>query len=245
MRRAFLLLLLFLSAGFMQAQDFAQLVDKVHAAPESRRQYLVDSFLTLVGSFPHIENDSSVYMLYLGNATGVFLAGDANGWSAKTSPLTRLSTTNLWYREERYEADARLDYKIVVDDRWLLDPRNPYTVSGGYGPNSELRMPSYIPPSEIIPNNVASRGTLVDTSVSSTALGNLRPIRIYLPPGYDQGSDRYPVALFHDGMNYLTLAHAATVLDNLIHEGRIPPVIAVFIPPVDPTSEYAGNKLEA
>ena len=41
-----------------------------------------------------------------------------------------------------------------------------------------------------------------------------------------------PVVLFHDGLDYLRHAHAATVLDNSIADGAIPPLIGVFAPPV-------------
>lgn len=236
--------IILLSFGSAVAQDFSALQLRVNIAPESRRQFMVDSFLTLVGDFPHFENDSTVYLLYKGNAEEVFVAGDANGWDAGDSPFQRLSTTDLWYRMERYESDARLDYKLIVDGRWILDNKNPYTVSGGFGPNSELRMPDYEPPAEIVPKNTIPHGTLVDTTFSSSALGNSRPVRIYLPPGYEQSSTACPLVLFHDGLDYITLGRTANVLDNLIHAGRIPPLIAVFVPPVNRTAEYAGSSID-
>jgi hypothetical protein len=47
--------------------------------------------------------------------------------------------------------------------------------------------------------------------------------------------------LFHDGLEYISLAQANHVLDFLIHHQRIEPTIGVFVPPVNRTSEYAGN----
>jgi enterochelin esterase family protein len=47
--------------------------------------------------------------------------------------------------------------------------------------------------------------------------------------------------LFHDGLEYISLASANNVLDYLIHHQRIDPVIAVFVPPVNRTNEYAGS----
>lgn len=227
------------------AQNFSELVFRVNTAPEQRRQFLVDSFLTIVPGYPFIEADTLVHYLYTGNAEEVALAGDANNWSATSSPLQRLSTTSLWYRSERYETDARLDYKLIVDKNWILDPRNPLTISGGYGPNSELRMPGYLPPPEIQPQQHIPAGSIVDTQFTSSALQNTRDARIYLPAGYDQSNERYPVVLFHDGPDYLSLARAATVLDNLIAERRIPPCIAVFLPAVNRSEEYAGAQRAA
>ncbi|MDT8324265.1 MAG: alpha/beta hydrolase-fold protein [Bacteroidota bacterium] len=240
-----ILLLLGLLPAATQAQDFTEFLHRVNTAQEQRRQFLVDSFLTVVPGFPYIESDTRVHFLYTGEAKDVVLAGDANNWNVTASPLTRLSTTSLWYRSEQYEADARLDYKLVVDKNWMLDPRNPLTITSGYGPNSELRMPDYLPPQEIQPQQHIAGGSLVDTQFTSAALQNTREARIYLPAGYAQSEERYPVVLFHDGPDYLSLARTATILDNLIHERRIPPCIAVFLPPVDRSEEYAGSRRDA
>jgi enterochelin esterase family protein len=239
------MLLLVLLPASAAAQDFSELLHRVNTAPEQRRQFLVDSFLTVVPGYPYIEADTLVHYLYTGNADEVAVSGDANNWSATASPLRRLSTTSLWYRSERYEADARLDYKFIVDKNWILDPRNPLTISGGYGPNSELRMPAYVPPPEIQPQQHIATGSVIDTQFTSNTLQNTRDARIYLPAGYDQSTQRYPVVLFHDGPDYLSLARAATILDNLIHERRIPPCIAVFLPPVERSEEYAGSRRDA
>jgi enterochelin esterase-like enzyme len=226
------------------AQAFPDFVIRVNIAPEQRRQFMVDSMLATVRAFPHAETDTMVWFLYKGTAQDVTVAGDMNGWSDTQSPLQRLSTTDLWYRGERHEADARLDYKYVVNKNWILDPRNPYTVAGGFGPNSELRMPGYTPAEEILHHEGVPRGSIVDTTFISTALNNSRAVRIYLPAGYDQSDERYPVVLFHDGLDYLTLGNAANVFDNLIHDRRIPPCIAVFVPAINRTQEYAGNQID-
>jgi enterochelin esterase family protein len=65
--------------------------------------------------------------------------------------------------------------------------------------------------------------------------------RIYLPPDYATSSRHYPVILFHDGLEYVSLASANNVLDYLIHHQRIAPLMAVFVPPVHRTPEYAGD----
>ncbi|MFZ1730607.1 MAG: alpha/beta hydrolase-fold protein [Bacteroidota bacterium] len=227
-----------------RAQAFTDFVARVSSAPEQRRQYMVDSMLTTVPGYPYSENDSTVWFFYQGSAFEASVAGDMNSWSETQSPLQRLSTTNLWYRGASFAPDSRIDYKLVVDGNWMLDPRNPYSISGGSGPSSELRMPDYIQPDEILRHAGIPTGTLIDTIFSSTALSNTRPVHIYLPPGYDSGNARYPVVLFHNGSDYLSLGSADVVLDNLIYEQRIPPCIGVFVPSLDRTQEYAGNQID-
>lgn len=228
----------------VSAQGFGEFIVRVNTAPVDRRQFMVDSMLATLPAAPYIESDTMVWFFYRGVGQDVALAGDMNSWSDGHSPLQQLSTTTLWYRSERYAPDARLDYKYVVDGSWILDPRNPYTISGGFGPNSELRMPGYEPPPEILRQDGVPRGTLFDTTFTSVALGGSREVTIYLPPGYEQSQELCPVVLFHDGPDYLSLGSAANVLDNLIHEGRIPPTIGVFVPAVDRNQEYAGSKID-
>jgi len=223
-------------------QTFQDFINQVNAAPESLRTALVDSFVTANPVSPVMEFDTLAHYYYRGSAFSVAVPGDANQWNPSVFPMTRLSTTTFWYRSESFENDARLDYKYVLNgSTWILDPRNPFTVLGGFGPNSELRMPGFVHPPEISYYPAIPHGTLHDTTFFSTNLGNSRTIRIYTPPGYGSPLDSFSVVVFHDGLEYVSLAYADRVLDYLIHEGMIEPVIGVFVPPVNRTEEYAGT----
>ena len=195
-------------------------------------------------SFPYTEMDSLVAFVYQGTAVKIAVAGDATGWSPDLD-LEKVAGTDFWYYQAVYEPDARLDYKFVKNGvTWLLDPLNPYTCTGGYGPNSELRMPACTIPPEIAYYPAIPHGTLHDTLLYSTNLGNSRSIKIYLPPGYDTTTRSYPVILFHDGLEYITLGEAPNILDYLIAHLEIVPVIAIFVPPVNRNQEYAGSLKE-
>ncbi|MDH4068853.1 MAG: alpha/beta hydrolase-fold protein [Ignavibacteria bacterium] len=225
-----------------QSQSFQDFLDSVNEAPDSLQTAIVDSFVTAQPVSPVLEFDSLAHFYYRGAATSVSVPGDASLWNPASVPMTRLATTTFWYRTEVYESDARLDYKYVLNgSTWILDPRNPNTVQGGFGPNSELRMPEFIHPPEIAYYPSIPHGSLRDSTFFSSNLGNSRTIRIYTPPGYGSPLDSFPMVLFHDGLEYTSLASAANVLDYLIDEGRIEPVIAVFVPPVNRTDEYAGS----
>ncbi len=236
--------ILFLMTSTAVTQTFQNFLNRVTAAPEPQRSAIVDSFMNATPSFPFIEGGTTAHFIYRGSASSVSVPGDANNWSASAFPMTRLSTTDFWYRSQTFESDARLDYKFVLNgSNWILDPRNPLLVSGGFGPNSELRMPAYVPAPEILYYPSIPHGTLRDTTFFSTNLNNSRTIRVYTPPGYASSPDSFGVILFHDGLEYVTLAQAHNVLDYLIAENRIKPVIAVFVPPVNRTPEYAGNQI--
>jgi enterochelin esterase family protein len=219
--------------------DFLLLLDQY---PDSLKQSKVDSFLTANSVFPIIEQDTIAHFLYHGTASSVTVPGDANGWDPSRFPMLNVTGTDLWYCTHDFESDARLDYKLVVNgSSWILDPRNPHRVTGGFGPNSELRMPDYDPPPEIHYYDDIPQGSLQSFSFPSSNLGNSRTIRVYTPSGYSTSSDSLGVIIFHDGLEYLSLANANHVLDYLIGHDRIEPIVAVFVPPVDRSREYAGD----
>ena len=236
------LLLALLLGGVAPSQSFSDFIIRVNIAPDVQRNALVDSFLNAHDTWPLAEQDTLLHFVFRGPATDVSLAGDMNQWTPAGSPLQRLSTTTLWYRTESYETDARLDYKFVVDGNWLLDPKNPRTCSGGFGPNSELRMPGYPEQPELLRDPAVPRGSLLDTTLAGAGIAS-RVLRVYIPAGYDTLGAACPLVLVHDGLDYLALGGMDIILDNLIAQHRIPPVIAVFVPAVDRASEYAGAKM--
>jgi enterochelin esterase family protein len=207
---------------------------------------MIDSFMVVAKAqgIPYIE-DTVANFIYRGSGTNVYLAGDFNGWSSSADKLNRVSGTNFFYLSKIFERDARLDYKFIVDGNWILDPNNPKTCPGGFGPNSELAMPDYIQPAEIKYYPNIPHGTLRDTTFYSTNLNNSRTIRVYLPPNYESTTDSFPMILMHDGLEYVSLASMHNVLDYLISQNQIEPVITVFVPPVNRTPEYAGNQINS
>jgi enterochelin esterase family protein len=131
-----------------------------------------------------------------------------------------------------------LDYKLVVDNNWILDPLNPHHTSGGFGPNSELAMPAYVQPPEI-QNYAIPHGEITYHTFNDTTQGRTRPVRIYTPPGYTENTLRFRTVYFHDGNEYLNLGFAGRILDYLIANQEIPPLIGVFVDPTNRNEEYS------
>ena len=244
MKKILFLGLFILTGGLIVGQTFQQLITRLNSLPESQRQAVADSFMNAANSFPFIENDTVVNFVYNAASQSVSMAGDATGWSPNIN-FIHIAGTTFYYYTTTYERDARLDYKFVINgSSWVLDPKNPHTCIGGFGPNSELRMPGYVVPPEISYYPAIPHGTITDTTFHSNILGNNRPVRVYLPPGYPSGSEAYPVILFHDGPEYISLGNTNNIFDYLISEHLMTPVIGVFVPPVDRTAEYSGSKID-
>jgi len=221
--------------------SFNDFITSVYQAPASEKQALVDSFLQWADSttgIPYVE-DSTAYFLYVnGSSPQVRVAGDFTDWDPTGQNLTHLTGTNLYYAGYEFEADARLDYKLVVNQNWILDPLNLQTCSGGFGPNSELSMPDYVQPPEIQSYDIP-HGSVHATTFSDTTQDRTRAVRIYTPPGYAESAESYRTIYFHDGGEQLYLGYADNVLDYMISMDMIPPVIAVFVDPTNRMEEYS------
>lgn len=203
-----------------------------------------ESFASTYPETPVIE-ETRAFVYWRGEAERVQWIGDHNGWVRETAPdLARVPGTDLWWGAMELPETARIDYKLLVDgESWILDPRCPRTCVGGYGPNSELRMPGYRPPRELLPSpdgRAVPEGRVERFSLASAALGEERAYWVYVPPG-DAGAADLPSVWFHDGDGYLEYADAARVLDRLVALGDIPPTIGVFVPPVRRGEELGAS----
>jgi enterochelin esterase family protein len=78
----------------------------------------------------------------------------------------------------------------------------------------------------------------VADEVQSRLLGGPRKLVVYLPPGYDETKERYPVLYVHDGSDYLRRADAVGTAQRLILEGKVAPFIIVFLDPAERMKEY-------
>lgn len=219
--------------------DVGEFLDYLNSLEADKRQDAVDVYMDSLVSAPVIY-DSVVYFIYNRNQQAVSVAGDFNGWSDATNLLTNVSGTTFWYTRLVFETNARLDYKFVADGQWLLDPNNPNQIPGGFGLNSELAMPAYVQPWEIEDLGNPD-GSIESFTLSSSNTSATYSVDVYLPPGYDANS-AYPSVYVHDGAEYLILGDSRNVINNLIAENLIEPVIAVFVSPTNRGAEYAFDK---
>ncbi len=90
-------------------------------------------------------------------------------------------------------------------------------------------------------NNIYKR-TILKEYVSSQHLNQERPIRIFLPPGYDERIS-YPVVYCQDGEQFFNFGRIATAATALILEENLEPFIIVGIDVENETrtQEYAPD----
>jgi enterochelin esterase family protein len=233
-------------AGGPGAERFESFAAKVaQVADSAGRSRAVTALVSLVRQAGTVmAEDSEVTLIYRGTARHVFVAGDPNGWEPGADEMKRLPGTDLFSLSWKLDPAARFEYKLVVDSAWILDPLNTLRASGGFGENSEVRMPRYRFPRETVPRGDIAHGSIDTTSFTRAVSGRRTTVFVYLPAGYRSGMERYPVLYVTDGGEYLSRANMNVVLDNLIAQGEIFPLIAVFIDPrTDPADPRTNTRM--
>ncbi|MFA5646686.1 MAG: alpha/beta hydrolase-fold protein [Bacteroidales bacterium] len=237
---------------FSSFADFRKTLDTIAAiTDENLRLEMMDSFwdsLKINKQVPFVFNDS-VAFLYKGTATSVKWAGDFNSWNPDYGDFTgvKVGASDVWIVEKTFPLDARLDYKIVKNASWILDPANTFRQYSGFGQNSELRMPQWEIPKETVPIEGANRGFLSDNMLIQSVpqnLGYSLNYKVYTPFGYDD-LQNLPVVYVTDGHEYADdkLGAMVIVMDNLIYQGIIKPIIAVFIDPREPGNASRNRRM--
>ncbi|MFZ4621947.1 MAG: alpha/beta hydrolase-fold protein, partial [Bacteroidota bacterium] len=243
-----LILLTFIS--LLSAQTFESVIQKLEQSPLEQRKKIIEQYLNTKRTAPIVEQDSIIHFVLYGVADSVSVIGNLQQWLTAV-PLKKIECGQFSFFYSTFTAppDARLDYQLIINGKFRTDPQNPRITPSGFGPHSEVQMPKFNPTPYIYYRSDIQHGvidSLAPLLVIPPPLNHYliprRSIKVYRPAGYDTLSN-LPTVYVHDGFEYIDFAFAPTILDNLIAEGRIPPVIAVFIPPVDRGQEYMGNAL--
>jgi enterochelin esterase family protein len=149
-----------------------------------------------------------------------------------------------WERSYELEDDVRTGYwfttalvpsgvgDLIADP---LNPRGHVYPANPDDPNDEdvtlslIELPGATPFRWSVPAEGVLEGEVAMERLASTRLGNERQVFTYTPARYD-ASRSYPLLICFDGWAYVQKAYVPlpTVLDNLIAEGAIPPVVAVL-----------------
>lgn len=227
------------------SQSFFSFVQQLEQLPPSQRAETVEQYLSLKKTTPIIEQDSLLHFVYFGSAEAMVVNGNLQRWNfPDTMKKIVCVKKSFFYRSFTVPPDARLDYQFIVDGKYQIDSLNPLTTPSGFGPHSEVRMPKFISSPYLIYRDSIPHGK-IDTVYLYKYLPSLlkrymlpaRIIKVYLPPGYDSLT-ALPSVFVHDGNDAMNFALLPTILDNLIANKKIQPIIAVFIPPTLREAEY-------
>jgi enterochelin esterase-like enzyme len=163
------------------------------------------------------------------NAQSVKVVGELDG---KEYPMTK-GENGVWTVKVGPLPPDVYNYQINVDGVVAMDPRSPQVKLGfGNFPPANL---VEIPGTETAFQDTRDvpHGSIRVETYHSKALGGIpRTMWVYTPPGYDSGTQRYPVFYLLNGSgntdsSWIMTGRANTILDNLIAEGKAKPMILI------------------
>jgi len=216
----------------------------------SRTGPALDDFMAeRVGKGPLVEPDAAhpsdafVTFLYRGDAEteAVNVLNVPNLLSPGHKPMSRLEDSELWYLRMSLPRDARFRYAFEVRSvvskppvalRRLAQLDDPLVKP--LGPYGSVLSLDLAPRQEWAEEHAGTpRGKVERASIDSAILKEKRGFGVYTPAGYDPRGKANRSMYVFDGEAYGSsgpaLVPTATVLDNLIAAGRIPPTIAVLV----------------
>jgi enterochelin esterase-like enzyme len=185
---------------------------------------------------------SWVTFLYRGDdkTRGVALKGGMPA-AATFNPLARLPGTDVWHQTQRLPSDSRFTYLFVLDPpnheirsqaeakqvfaRIRFDPLNPRT----FQKRPLVELPGAPPQPFLVKRPGVAAGLVKEHEQASAILKQRRKVTVYTPPGYDAKGEPLPVIVLFDGQAYLGDIPAPTILDNLIADKKLLPVVAVLV----------------
>jgi len=120
-------------------------------------------------------------------------------------------------------------YNFTVNGIPVVDSRNPATSQT----NTTVYSLVVVPGSEVFDLRAVPHGAVATVLYNSTALGGIRRMHVYTPPGYENSRDRYPVLYLLHGagdvdQSWSTVGRAGVILDNLIASRKAKPMLVVM-----------------
>lgn len=207
-----------------------------------------DGFLKYISreKYPLFENDTAYVLLYKGKQDTVGILGDMTNWT-DIKQMRKIENTDLFYIKGTAEPDARFEYWLMFskDGFPSVDTLSQYKALNGFGELSELAMPGYKRHpyfDEYIHGEKGKTDKLLKHEIPSRYLGYSHELHVYLPDGYDAGK-KYPVVYFQDGIDYIEFAQAHAVIEKLIKDGKIMPLIGVFVTPPNRLKPGTPNRM--
>ncbi len=196
-------------------------------------------------------NNSLVTILFRGqhDTENIVIHGTGVGFNYMENRMERLLDTDVWYKTYIFPNDIEFVYWLSVNDaldddaekrqkNFIIDPLNPEKfimkddpeAPSGYDFTiSYVKMPKVKHKRWIEYKETSQKGMLDKYLYNSVVLGNERRIWVYTPHGYSVNNEEYSLVLLNDGNSYVNWLSAQNVLDNLLEQGIISPVVVVFI----------------
>jgi enterochelin esterase-like enzyme len=120
-------------------------------------------------------------------------------------------------------------YNFNVDGVSVMDPRSP-SVSESNGNAWSM---VYVPGADFMETQDVPHGAVASVTYFSKSLNKFRRMHVYTPPGYETGSQKYPVFYLLHGAgdcddSWTSVGRAGFIIDNLIAAKKAKPMVIVM-----------------
>ncbi len=183
---------------------------------------------------PEVHPDRKVtFRLFAPKASEVVLMGSPGILEVikKPMPLVR-DDKGVWSLTLGPLAPGFYTYGYAIDGGLRMpDPSNPNLEVRRWGATSLFIVPDTKP--AVIETRNVPHGTVHVNFYDSPNLNTQRMVYVYTPPGYEAGKQKYPVLYLLHGNGQIEASwtwtgRANVILDNLLAEGKIKPMIVVM-----------------
>jgi len=190
---------------------------------------------------PEVSADRHVtFRIVAPSAQTVRLASSDMGRSGQPGAMTK-STNGTWEVTVGPVDPGFYRYNFNVDGVAVIDPRNPDTSESNGNTWSLVGVPG----ADYMDTKDVPHGAVAAVTYYSKSLQYFRRMRIYTPPGYEDGQGKFPVFYLLHGAgdcddSWWTVGRAGFILDNLIAAKKAKPMIIVM--PAGHTRATGGGR---
>jgi enterochelin esterase-like enzyme len=178
---------------------------------------------------PELQGDRKIaFRVYAPQAQAIRLAaGDIPG-VGQTTQLTK-GDNGVWEVTIGPVDPGTYRYNFNIDGVSTIDPRSPFISES----NNNVWSVVHVPGSDFADTKNVPHGAVAAVTYYSTTLGAFRRMHVYTPPGYERGSEKYPVFYLLHGAgdsddSWTSVGRANFILDNLIAAKKAKPMVVVM-----------------
>lgn len=167
--------------------------------------------------------------IYAPKATEVIVTGD---FQQTYGPIKlNKDDIGIWSTVVGPLAPDLYSYDFSVDGLKMIDPKNTRLKEGANGYSNLFEVPGEAANYQAIKD--VPHGRLEEVWFQAKSIGKVSRAHVYLPPGYENMSEKLPVLYLQHGggdndASWSTAGRANFILDNLLAEGKMKPMVVVM-----------------
>jgi enterochelin esterase-like enzyme len=161
--------------------------------------------------------------------------------------FTRADGATTWELDFPRPAVDRMEYQLALrypgaPPVLAPDPANPLRADGPFGEKSVVEFPGYRPPAWLAAAGRPAPPATTGLAVPSRVLAARVPIELWRSPGGRRRRGQpLPMLVVHDGPEYARYAALLDLLTAATSDGRLPPMRAALLAPVDRNEHYSAS----